>query len=339
MSFLDAKSHDTLFALPELYEEALSRFALSCEDVAFARSHRRSHNRLGFAIQLALIRDLGRTLRAGEVPTEAVIAVVAEQLDIDPAVFTLYAQREETRREHAREIVTALGLRSVRVSDYRMLILAAAHEAATTERGLPITRAVIDKLKDKKLLIPAPTQLIRLAMAGRAVARRLSYRELIRDLEPSSITALEQLLTERTGERSLLGWIAEAPEGVKLKNLRGLITRLEVLRAAEISDEQRKRIHVNRYGIIARDSRVLHAREIQRLVPERRRATLAAFVIEKQAAITDLAIDMFCKLIGSTRRKAEISQKERRLKAAEVLEVVALDHIVTNGAKLIHPSG
>ncbi|MEM8183467.1 Tn3 family transposase [Morganella morganii subsp. sibonii] len=334
MSFLDAKSHDTLFALPEIYEEALSRFALSCEDVAFARSHRRSHNRLGFAIQLALIRDLGRTLRAGEVPTEAVIAVVAEQLDIDPAVFTLYAQREETRREHAREIVSALGLRSVRVSDYRMLILAAAREAATTERGLPITRAVIDKLKDKKLLVPVPTQLIRLAMAGRAAARRLSYRELIRDLEPSSVTALEQLLTERTGERSLLGWIAEAPEGVKLKNLRGLIARLEVLRAAAISDEQRKRIHVNRYGIIARDSRVLHAREIQRLVPERRRATLAAFVTEKQAAITDLAIDMFCKLIGSTRRKAEISQKERRLKAAEVLEVVALDHIKLGQALL-----
>ncbi|EAS2903840.1 Tn3 family transposase [Salmonella enterica] len=334
MSFLDTKSHDVLFALPDIYEEALSRFALSGEDVAFARSHRRSHNRLGFAVQLALIRDLGRTLRAGEVPTEAVIAVVAEQLDIDPAVFTLYAQREETRREHAREIVSALGLRSVRVSDYRMLILAAAREAATTERGLPITRAVIDKLKDKKLLVPVPTQLIRLAMAGRAAARRLSYRELIRDLEPSSITALEQLLTGRVGERSLLGWIAEAPEGVKLKNLRGLMARLEVLRAATISDEQRKRIHVNRYGIIARDSRVLHAREIQRLVPERRRATLAAFVIEKQAAITDLAIDMFCKLIGSTRRKAEISQKERRLKAAEVLEVVALDHIKLGQALL-----
>ncbi|WP_455908686.1 Tn3 family transposase [Serratia liquefaciens] len=301
---------------------------------AFARSHRRSHNRLGFAVQLALIRDLGRTLRAGEVPTEAVIAVVAEQLDIDPAVFTLYAQREETRREHAREIVSALGLRSVRVSDYRMLILAATREAATTERGLPITRAVIDQLKDKKLLVPVPTQLIRLAMAGRAAARRLSYRELIRDLEPSSITALEQLLTERAGERSLLGWIAEAPEGVKLKKLRGLIARLEVLRAVAISDEQCKRIHVNRYGIIARDSRVLHAREIQRLAPERRRATLTAFTIEKQAAITDLAIDMFCKLIGSTRRKAEISQKERRLKAAEVLEVVALDHIKLGQALL-----
>lgn len=120
----------------------------------------------------------------------------------------------------------------------------------------------IDQLKDKKLLVPVPTQLIRLAMAGRETARRLFYQELIRDLEPSSITALEQLLTERAGERSLLGWIAEAPEGVKLKTLRGLIAQLEVLRAAAISDEQRKRIPVNRYGIIARDSRVLDAREI-----------------------------------------------------------------------------
>ncbi|HBE5174669.1 TPA: DUF4158 domain-containing protein, partial [Escherichia coli] len=236
-------------------------------------------------------------------------------------------QREETRREHAREIVSALELRSVWSSDYRMLIIAATREAATTEKGLPITRAVINKLKDQKLLAPAPAQLIRLAMAGRAAARRLSYRELIRDQKPSSISALEQLLTERVGEKSILGWIAEAPEGVKLKNLKGLIARLEVLRTVAISDEQRKRIHVNRYGIIARDSRVLHTREIQRMASERRHATLVAFVIEKQAAITDLAIDMFCKLIGSTRRRAEISQKERRLKAAEVLEVVAQDHI------------
>ncbi len=73
-------------------------------------------------------------------------------------------------------------------------------------------------------------------MAGRADARRLSYRELIRDLKPSSISALEQLLTERVGEKSILGWIAEAPEGVKLKNLKGLIARLEVLRTAAISD-------------------------------------------------------------------------------------------------------
>ncbi|EIE3038098.1 DUF4158 domain-containing protein [Escherichia coli] len=60
--------------------------------MAFARVHHRSHNRLGFAIQRVLVRDLGRTLRAGEIPLDT---VVAEQLDIDPAVFTLYCQRHD----------------------------------------------------------------------------------------------------------------------------------------------------------------------------------------------------------------------------------------------------
>jgi TnpA family transposase len=114
MSFLDAQSRAILFEPPEAYEEALARYALSVEDIAFAKGHRRSHNRLGFAIQLALVRDLGRPLRAGDAPPQAIISVVADQLGIEPAVFGLYAQREETRREHAREIVAALGLRAVR---------------------------------------------------------------------------------------------------------------------------------------------------------------------------------------------------------------------------------
>ncbi|WP_201448967.1 DUF4158 domain-containing protein [Sinorhizobium medicae] len=229
MSFLDAQSRTILFEPPEIYEEALARYALSAEDIAFAKAHRRSHNRLGFAIQLALVRDLGRPLRPGEVPPQAVVSIVADQLGIDPAVFGLYAQREETRREHAREIVAALDLQPVRASDYRTLITVATREAAATEQGAPITKAVIEALKDRMLLVPVPELLIRLALAGRAAARRQAYRELIRGLEQSSIDALDQLLAERVGDRSHLGWIAEAPEGAKLKNLKGLIARLEVL--------------------------------------------------------------------------------------------------------------
>ncbi|WEX12105.1 sugar ABC transporter permease (plasmid) [Chelativorans sp. AA-79] len=56
------------------------------------------------------------------------------------------------------------------------------------------------------------------------------------------LEALDQLLAERTGDRSHLGWIAEAPEGAKLKNLKGLMARLDVLRSAAISDERRKTI-------------------------------------------------------------------------------------------------
>ncbi|MFN3845210.1 MAG: DUF4158 domain-containing protein [Paracoccaceae bacterium] len=120
-------------------------------------------------------------------------------------MFVLYAQREETRREHAREVVAALDLQPVRASDYRSLITAAAREAAATEQGKPIAKAVIEALKDRKLLVPVPELLIRLAMAGRAAARQQAYRGLIRGLEQASIGALDQLLTDQSGNRSHLG--------------------------------------------------------------------------------------------------------------------------------------
>ena len=46
------------------------------EDVALARRHRRSPNRLGFAVQLALVRDLGRPRQIGEVLPAAVVDTV-----------------------------------------------------------------------------------------------------------------------------------------------------------------------------------------------------------------------------------------------------------------------
>ncbi|OLP44973.1 hypothetical protein BJF95_05190 [Rhizobium oryziradicis] len=76
-------------------------------------------------------------------------------------MFALYAQREETRREHARAIVSALELQPVRTSDYHELITAAAREAAAPEQGAPIAKAVIEALKERKLVVPMPELLIR----------------------------------------------------------------------------------------------------------------------------------------------------------------------------------
>ena len=47
--------------------------------------------------------------------------------------------------------------------------------------------------------------------------------------------------------------------------------------------------------------------------PERRLAVLVAFAIERQAALTDLAVEIFDKLIGTARRRAEMQHDERLL--------------------------
>ena len=78
-------------------DEAARRCSLASDDVALAARRRRARYRLGFAVRLALVRDLGRTLRAGERPPMAVIDMVADQLGTDPEAFDLCAARDGTR--------------------------------------------------------------------------------------------------------------------------------------------------------------------------------------------------------------------------------------------------
>jgi len=282
-SLLSPQMRAGLFDLPTDHDEVQRRYTLAPEDIAFARQHRRRHNRLGFAVQLALVHDLGRLLRVDEQLPVAIIDVVAEQLGVEPGVFALYARRDETRREHASEIVLHLKLRTIRQADYRVAITAGAAAAVGTEQGEPIMRAIIDELKVRRIIVPPAPLVERFALAGRAFARRYAHRELIRGLDTGMRERLEALLTTRVEDdgRTVHGWISEVPEGPKLKNLVRVVDRLRCLRPIGLFDDHHKVIHANRYGVIAREAKIIHARELMRFSIERRLATLVAFVIER----------------------------------------------------------
>jgi hypothetical protein len=257
------------------------RYGLTPEDIALAKRHRRAHNRLGFAVQLALVHDLGRPLRAKEELPAAVIEVIADQLGIAPAVFEVYAQRDATRREHVGEIVTHLRLRTIQQPDYRAAILAAAASAVGTEKGEAIVRAILDDLKARRIIVPVASLVERFALAGRAWARRQAYRDLVRHLDPPTREQLEALLTAQTEEgRTVHGWISEVPEGPKLKNLVGVVARLDILRRIGIPDDWRKAIHANRYGLLAREAKITHARGLLDFV---------AWMQPESSSIKDLA--------------------------------------------------
>lgn len=96
---------------PEIDERTLSRYYLLGEDdLRLVRERRRDFNKLGFAGQLTVLRHLGRALRSGEAPPEAVLVSLAEQLRVGPACYAQYASRETTRREHFAALCQQLEL-------------------------------------------------------------------------------------------------------------------------------------------------------------------------------------------------------------------------------------
>jgi TnpA family transposase len=82
----------------------VSYYTLSAEDRSLIDRRRGEANRLGFAIMLSYCRFPGRPLLEGERPPREMLAFVAAQLSLDPACFSDYAGRDQTRRKHLGEI-------------------------------------------------------------------------------------------------------------------------------------------------------------------------------------------------------------------------------------------
>ncbi|GGE81880.1 DUF4158 domain-containing protein [Sphingomonas prati] len=143
--FSDAE-RATLFRIPNDADELARRFTLEKDDLSLIGERRHDRNRLGMALQFALIRHPGMTLAQvlqieGSVPG-ALVIFLARQLSLDPSVLSDYATRSQTMTDHARLIAEALGIRPAVRSDVALMIPSAERPAAATDAALPIATAI-----------------------------------------------------------------------------------------------------------------------------------------------------------------------------------------------------
>lgn len=91
---------------PPTDEREIARhFTLSREDLDLVSERRGASSRLGFAMLLLYMRWPGRVLEAGENPPGAILAFVADQIDVPVTAFNDYARRDETRRAHLADLM------------------------------------------------------------------------------------------------------------------------------------------------------------------------------------------------------------------------------------------
>jgi len=100
-----------LYDPPTEQRELVRHFTLSEADLAANRRCRGDHNRLGQALMLCYLRYPGRPLRAGERPPAALLAFVAEQIEVCPDTIDEYLTAERNRRCHSAELQGRLRLR------------------------------------------------------------------------------------------------------------------------------------------------------------------------------------------------------------------------------------
>jgi hypothetical protein len=174
------------------------------------RTKRRSINRLGFAIQLCLLKYPGMGMGPAEQPPEAMIAFVAHQLGMPSADFADYAQRDQTRREHGVELQRYLGLRRFGLDDWRRCLRVGADTAWATDQGAPIVQAMLADLRTGGVMVPPATVLERIGLAARARARKRTFETLAASMTDAARDTLAGLLiVDPKLHRSRFAWLRD----------------------------------------------------------------------------------------------------------------------------------
>ena len=316
-SLLSTEQRTRLFSIPVDPAEMAKHYMLSAEDLALVRTKRRTVNRLGFAIQLCLLRHPGQGLGPGERPPEAMIVFVAHQLQISAAAFADYALRDQTRREHAVELQHLLCLRSFRLADWRACLQLGTDTAWATDRGEPIVEAMLAHLRAANVLVAAAMVLERIGLAARVRARKRAFQALAAGLRETERGALEALLTvDPELRRSRFAWLRDYPESPAPSNMLELLDRLDYVRNLQIGPERAGRIHVARLGRLVEEGAIMTAQHIADLEPARRTAILVAQVANLETRLADATLAMFEKYTGSLFTKAR-NRDERRFQATK----------------------
>ena len=218
----------------------------------------------------------------------------------------------------------ALGLRGFERRDRPAMLAVALDAATSTDRGEVIAGAMTRRLREVRIALPAASTLERVALVARAQARRQAFGGLIRDLTPDQAQGLEDLLSAASvSGRTAMTWTREWPEAPSAANLKSVLERLEQIRRIGVEPDRGRRIHLARYRVIAAEAAIMSAQHLSRLERRRRLATLCAFALEMEVILTDAAVAMVEKMVGSLFRRAERTRSERLMDDVKLLKKTA----------------
>jgi hypothetical protein len=121
------------------------------------------------------------------------------------------------------------------------------------------------------------------------------------------------LIIDPVIRQTRFAWLRALPEAPSEKNLLGLIERLSFVRAFDLGPQRRTRIHPDRWDQLVREGMVTPSWLAEDFSTGRRRALIAAQLIEMTSKLTDATITMFCRLIARLFTKSKARQDRRHL--------------------------
>ncbi|MPR37168.1 DUF4158 domain-containing protein [Salmonirosea aquatica] len=297
--FLSDQERERYQSIPsDLPQEDLIRYCfLSPTDHLLVAGMRRDHNRLGFALQLTVIRLMNHLPQEWyrKVP-DNLINYVAGQLAIDdPRCLNNYGSREKTISEHSYMILSYLKRRR-----WQPLIDTVPLERWLLERALEhdnehvLLSLACDWLRKEGILRPAIIELERLVVSLADLAHQETYRRLSTLLTDSFKEELDKLLTVDTVLKiTPHNWLSKPPVSPTANQIKLMLHKRQYLAKLGIEQWDTSSLHPNRRKRLAVLARSKTNQAVMRMSGTKRYPMLVAFCLEAYITITDYTLRLF----------------------------------------------
>jgi hypothetical protein len=289
---------------------------------------RGDHNRLGFAVMLTSVRFLGAfPVSAAEIPA-SVLAIVIEQLDLEPTTG-VHAYFEGSRRiRHLALIRSHCGFTDFgdnAVARFRLTRWLYALCWSGDDRPAPLIDRAAAWLIANKVLLPGVTVVERLVGRIRDRARTRLWRNLVASLSDDQRARIAALFDEGdTSTFVALDALRTIPSKRMPTELYRHLDRLDTVRAFNLRPSPPRGVPATSLERLARVARVGKPSAIAVLQEPRRTATIAALFHTLEAAAQDDAAELAEALLADMVKGAEAADKQARLRSLRDLDGAAM---------------
>jgi TnpA family transposase len=318
--------------------------SLSEADLVAIAQCRRDHNRLGFAYQIGFVRLFSRF--PAQQPLEIcdeLLSFVATQLNIEATGIDGYAARQHTVSDHQTRIRDYLKLVVLDSEQVEALERFVFEESCRLEQTASLLARAREFLKERHVLFPSESSLLRLVTEQKKRAREHIASRLTDGLTPGLVKTLDDLLEVKEGAAiSGLQAIKANPAKPSPAAMQSLADKLTAIEATGVLKVDLSWLNANYQRALFHFVSKSSADRLRKVTRLRRLASLVCFLRQSYRDAVDQAVDMFDKFLTRTHTRAEhelsdqMRSQRQTIKAAlaalRSLGAVILDDSVANAA-------
>ena len=302
---LTSRQRSALFSLPQHETELLRHYTLSDEDLQHIEARRRPRNKLGFALQLCVLRYPGRLLAPGEFVPPPVVEFIGRQLDLDGYELADYAVRSETRHEHLAELRRLYGFQPFSGRAARELNDRLREEAPLARSNEDLARRFVDACRQTRTILPATTTIERLCADALVDAERRIEARIAERVPPGLRRELEHLLNETVDAGvTRFVWLRQFEPGSNSADANRLLDRLDHLQRLDFPEGLFDDVPAHRITRLRRQGERYFADGLRELPENRRLAILAVCAVEWEMVLADAVVETHDRIVGRTYRAA-----------------------------------